>query len=71
MVLAGHLMAAPDLAVLESTGLPAIEPFRLLEALPADVVAEAERWHPPQTRQREASPRNPLLPAPGEDPSAS
>jgi transposase InsO family protein len=44
VVLAGHLMAAADFAVLDSRDLPPVEPFGLLESLPADVVAEAERW---------------------------
>lgn len=44
VVLAGHLMSAPDFAVLGSIGLSAVEPFGLLEALPADVVAEAGSW---------------------------
>jgi hypothetical protein len=44
VVLAGHLMAAADFAVLDSPGLPVVEPFGLLESLPAEVVAEAERW---------------------------
>jgi putative transposase len=44
VVLAGHLMAAPDFVVLDGAELPAVEPFGLLESLPADVVAEAEGW---------------------------
>jgi len=44
VVLAGHLMAAADFAVLDSVSLPVMEPFGLLESLPAEVVAEAERW---------------------------
>jgi hypothetical protein len=44
VVLAGHLMSAPDFAVLDAAGLPAVEPFGLLESLPAEVVADAERW---------------------------
>jgi putative transposase len=44
VVLAGHLMAAPDFAVLDAASLPTIEPFGLLESLPAEVVADAERW---------------------------
>lgn len=37
-------MAAPDFAVLDATELPALEPFGLLESLPANVVADAQRW---------------------------
>lgn len=44
VVLAGYLMAAPDFAVLDATELPALEPFGLLESLPANVVADAQRW---------------------------
>ncbi|GGP84486.1 hypothetical protein [Saccharothrix coeruleofusca] len=44
VVLAGHLMAAADFAVLEGISLPVMELFGLLESLPAEVVAEAERW---------------------------
>jgi putative transposase len=44
VVLAGHLMAAHDFVVLDVAGLPMVEPIALLESLPADVVAEAERW---------------------------
>lgn len=44
VVLAGHLMAAPDFAVLDATPLPAVEPFGLLDSLLGDVVAGAERW---------------------------
>ncbi|MEU4449294.1 hypothetical protein AB0K14_38180 [Actinosynnema sp. NPDC050801] len=40
VVLARHLMAAADFAVLDSPGLSAVEPFGLLDALPAG----AERW---------------------------
>lgn len=43
VVLAGHLMAAADFAVLDSSPMPVMEPFGLLESLPADVVGEAER----------------------------
>lgn len=44
VVLAGHLMAAADFAVLDGRALPRVEPFGLMESLPADVVADAERW---------------------------
>jgi putative transposase len=44
VVLAGHLMAAVDFAVVDGAALPAVEPHGLLEALPADVVAAAQRW---------------------------
>jgi hypothetical protein len=44
VVLAGHLMSSADFAVTGSPGLPAVEPFGLLEALPTEVVAAAEGW---------------------------
>uniref|UniRef100_UPI003F492F7B Mu transposase C-terminal domain-containing protein n=1 Tax=Amycolatopsis sp. CA-096443 TaxID=3239919 RepID=UPI003F492F7B len=44
VVFAGHLMAAPDFALLDGRTAPPVEPFGLLEALPAEAVAEAERW---------------------------
>ncbi|ONI90876.1 integrase [Saccharothrix sp. ALI-22-I] len=48
VMLAGHLMAAPDFAVLNAGGepvaVPVAEPFGLLAALPEEVVVEAERW---------------------------
>jgi putative transposase len=44
VVLAGHLMAAPDFAVGGTPDLPVVEPFGLLESLPAEVAAEAGRW---------------------------
>ncbi len=37
-------MAAADFAVLNSVSLPVTEPIGLLESLPAEVVAEVERW---------------------------
>src|SRR4051812_12010634 len=37
-------MAAADFAVLDSVSLPVMEPFGLLESLPAEVVEEAKRW---------------------------
>jgi putative transposase len=44
VVLAGHLLAAHDFALLDTPEAPAIEPFGLLESLPEEVVTEAERW---------------------------
>ena len=40
VVLAGHLMAAPDLALPDGGAAPPVEPFGLL----AEAVAETERW---------------------------
>jgi len=44
VLLVGHLLAAPDFAVLDGPTLPAVEPFGLLESLPTETVADAERW---------------------------
>ncbi len=44
VVLAGHLIVAVDFAVVDGTALPAVEPHGLMEALPADALAAAQRW---------------------------
>ncbi|MEO6085048.1 MAG: hypothetical protein ABIQ18_18245 [Umezawaea sp.] len=44
VILAGHLMAAPDFELLDAASLPEIEPLGLLESLSAEVVAETEQW---------------------------
>ncbi|HEX2402805.1 MAG TPA: TnsA-like heteromeric transposase endonuclease subunit, partial [Mycobacterium sp.] len=44
VVLAGHLMAAADFTVLDAPMLSSVVPHGLLEALPAEAVAAAERW---------------------------
>lgn len=48
VVLAGHLLAAPDFELLDTAAghaqLPAVEPFGLIEALPPEVVADAQQW---------------------------
>jgi putative transposase len=43
LVLAGHLIASPDFAVLDAAPAPVIDKFGLLDALPEDVLAAA-RW---------------------------
>jgi putative transposase len=44
LVLAGHLIASPDFAVLDAAPAPVIDQFGLLDALPEDVLAAAKRW---------------------------
>ncbi|WP_322770243.1 Mu transposase C-terminal domain-containing protein, partial [Frankia sp. Cr1] len=45
VVLASYLMASPDFVVIGATPVPAVEPFGLLDGLPAGVVAVARDWH--------------------------
>jgi hypothetical protein len=44
VVLAAHLMAAPDFAVIDGKPLPRVEPFGLLDSLPQEALAEARDW---------------------------
>ncbi len=44
VVLASHLMAAPGFSVVGGEPLPRLEPFGLLDGLPAEVRAEAKEW---------------------------
>jgi hypothetical protein len=44
VVLAGHLMAASDFAVVDGEPLPRVEPFGLLDSLPEEALAEARDW---------------------------
>jgi putative transposase len=44
VVLASHLMAAPGFAVVDGEPLPELEPFGLLDSLPAEVLAAAKDW---------------------------
>ncbi|MBT8227487.1 MAG: DDE-type integrase/transposase/recombinase [Dactylosporangium sp.] len=44
VVLAGHLMASPDFTLVGAGPAPQVEPFGLLDALPADVLAAAKQW---------------------------
>ncbi|MEU0869914.1 Mu transposase C-terminal domain-containing protein [Nocardia brasiliensis] len=44
IVLASHLMAAPDFEVVDGTAPPEVTPFGLLDALPAPVLAAAKEW---------------------------
>ncbi|MFI6779295.1 Mu transposase C-terminal domain-containing protein [Nocardia sp. NPDC050412] len=65
VVLAAHLMAAMDFTVLDAASLPAVEPFGLLDMLPADVVAAAQRWREHVVEVDTGLPPNP---APGARP---
>ncbi|MGW4848512.1 hypothetical protein [Nocardia brasiliensis] len=44
IVLASHLMAAPDFEVVDATRPPEVTPFGLLDALPAPVLTAANEW---------------------------
>ena len=44
VVLAAYLMASPEFAVMGSDPLPAMEPFGLLDGLPAKVREDAREW---------------------------
>jgi len=74
IVLAGHLMAAPDFAILGSAAGPVVEPLGLLDALPAEVVAEAERWRDHVVEVETGLPPGAApgtLPRPGYDPAVT
>lgn len=44
VVLVAYLMACPEFAVTDGEPLPAVEPFGLLDGLPAKVVQDAREW---------------------------
>ena len=44
VVLAGHLMASPGFAVVDSEPAPSVEPFALLDSLPGAVLDAAREW---------------------------
>jgi putative transposase len=74
LLLVGYLMAAPDFAVVDAGALPAVEPFGLLEALPAEAVAEAEWWRDHLAEIETGLPPNPvpgLRPRAGYDPQTT
>ncbi|GAA1309225.1 Mu transposase C-terminal domain-containing protein [Saccharothrix xinjiangensis] len=77
VVLAGHLMAAADFAVLDAAGqpapTPAVEPFGLLEALPAEVVEAARCWRAHVVEVETSLPPGAegAAPRPGYDPAAT
>ncbi|MGQ0841330.1 Mu transposase C-terminal domain-containing protein [Actinokineospora sp.] len=74
VVLAGHLMSALDFVVMDSPGLPAVEPFGLLDSLPKEVVAAAESWRDHVVEVETGLPPGAApgtLPRPGFDPSTT
>ncbi|CRK55296.1 possible transposase [Alloactinosynnema sp. L-07] len=74
VLLVGHLTAASDFAVLDSVMPPATEPFGLLEALPPEVVATAERWRAHLVEVETGLPPDVgpgVLPRPGYDPQTT
>ncbi|MGH3373839.1 MAG: hypothetical protein ACRDP6_03775 [Actinoallomurus sp.] len=44
VVLVSHLMSSPDFAMVDGEPFPQLEPFGLLDSLPADVLADAKTW---------------------------
>jgi transposase InsO family protein len=44
VVLAAHLMGAPDFAVVDGEPLPQLEPFGLLDSLPTEALEAAKEW---------------------------
>jgi transposase InsO family protein len=44
VVLASYLMASPEFTVIDGAPAPRVEPFGLLDGLPAEVIAEARTW---------------------------
>ena len=42
--LASYLLACPDFALIDGTPMPTLEPFGLLDSLPAEVVDRARDW---------------------------
>lgn len=74
VVLAAHLMGAVDFTVLDAAPRPAVEPFGMLDALPADVVAAAERWREHVVEVDTGLPPNPpagARPRDGYDPAVT
>jgi putative transposase len=59
VVLASHLMAAPGFAVVDGEPFPELEPFGLLDSLPAEVLAAAkdrgERLGTPHRRDHDGA----------------
>lgn len=45
VVLASYLLSSPTFALVDGAGMPALEPFGLLDGLPEDVLAAAQGWH--------------------------
>ncbi|MEU4743615.1 hypothetical protein AB0G02_24560 [Actinosynnema sp. NPDC023658] len=64
VVLAGHLLGAADLAVLDADAPAAVEPFGLLATLPSEAVADVTRWREHLVEVETGLPPNPAPGAP-------
>jgi putative transposase len=71
VVLGTHLMASPGFTVVDGAPLPAVEPFGLLDGLPASVLEAACEWERHLVEVETGLPPDPLpgaSPRPGFDP---
>src|SRR6185437_5625519 len=74
VVLGAHLMASPGFEVTGGAALPAVEPFGLLEGLPAEALATAREWERHVTETETGLPPGAqpgAAPRPGFDPAAT
>lgn len=74
VLLASYLLAAVDFAVLGAAALPPMEPHGLLEALPTDAVAAAQRWREHVVEVETGLPPDPppgVCPREGYDPAVT
>ena len=74
VVLAAYLMASPEFAVVGSGPLPAVEPFGLLDGLPAKVLEDAREWERHLVEVETGLPPDPpegASPRPEYDPAAT
>ena len=74
VVLAAYLMASPEFAVIDSAPTPSVEPFGLLDSLPAAVLEAAREWGLHVVEVETGLPPNPppeATPREGYDPLAT
>jgi putative transposase len=74
VVLAAYLMACPEFAVVGRDPLPAVEPFGLLDGLPAKVLEDAREWERHLVEVETGLPPNPpegATPRPEYDPATT
>ena len=74
VVLAAHLMACPEFAVVGGAPAPAVEPFGLLESLPPTVIEAAREWERHVVEVETGLPPNPspgAIPRSGYDPATT
>jgi putative transposase len=71
VVLIAYLMACPEFSVVNGESLPEVEPFGLLDGLPAKVLQEAREWERHLMEVETGLPPNPApgsVSRPGYDP---